>query len=274
MWNEYLSRVARGREHAEDLSKSEAEALFAAWLEGELPELFAGAFWVAYRIKGESLEELQGFHDAIRGRMTTLARPSRIRPVVFASYNGTRRRANLLPLLALVLTRCGVPVLLHGPDLDALPASPSQDHSPHGRVHSIQILQHLGLAYAETIAQADTLLHLQGLTYLPLSCWQPGLARIFALREKLGIRSSVHTLLKVLHPFAPQDAVVCAAVTHPPISSACKSFSSTTKCRPCAFARRRENLLPTRSGAPISSPASKNKRRSSSLRTRGHHPTC
>jgi anthranilate phosphoribosyltransferase len=50
-WKSYLSRVARGRDHAEDLSREEAEALFIAWLDGALPEHVAGAFWVAYRSK-------------------------------------------------------------------------------------------------------------------------------------------------------------------------------------------------------------------------------
>ncbi len=223
-WSHYLSRVARGREHAEDLHQEEARELFSAWLTGELPDLYAGAFWVAYRIKGESLTELQGFHEATRAGMETMARHSRVRPVVFASYNGTRRRANLLPLLALTLTRCGVPVLVHGPDLNALPASPSADHSPEGRVHSAQVLEQLGLATAASLAQAETLLQMQGAVYLPLSAWQPGLARILALRGAMGIRSSVHTLLKVLHPFALQEAIVCAAVTHPPYLQRLQEF--------------------------------------------------
>ncbi|MDD3761396.1 MAG: DNA-binding protein YbiB [Acidithiobacillus sp.] len=234
-WKQYLSRVARGREHAEDLRREEAEELMGAWLHGELPELYAGAFWVAYRIKSESLDELLGFHDAVRARMSTISRPGRLRPVVFASYNGTRRCANLLPLLALTLTRCGVPVLIHGADLDDLPGSASADHSPQGRVHTGQILEHLGLAAAANLAQAETLLQLQGLVYLPLSAWQPGLARIFALRENLGIRSSVHTLLKGLHPFAPQEAIVCAAVTHPPYLQRLQEFFLATEIPALCF---------------------------------------
>ncbi len=257
-WKQMLSRVARGREHAEDLPREEAAELFGAWLDGKLPELFAGAFWVAYRIKGESLDELQGFHDAARARMTPLQRSNRLRPVVFASYNGTRRRANLLPLLALTLTRCGVPVLIHGPDLDAPPSGPSPDHSPAGRVHSVEILQQLGLASPTNLAQADTLLQMQGLSYLPLSAWQPGLARLLALRETLGIRSSVHTLLKILHPFAPQDAIVSAAVTHPPYLDRLQAFFvqtgipalcfRATEGEPFANPQRRPDLFVCRQG--------------------------
>ncbi|MBU2783729.1 DNA-binding protein YbiB [Acidithiobacillus caldus] len=234
-WKSYLSRVARGRDHAGDLNRKEAEIFFSAWLDGALPDLLAGAFWVAYRIKGESLEELQGFHDALRSDIKPLSRPSRLLPVVFASYNGTRRRANLLPLLALALTRCGVPVIVHGPDLHTCPTASPPDSMAETRVFSAQIFQHLGLASASSLAEADTLLRLQGLVYLPLSAWLPGLQRIFALRGNLGIRSSVHTLVKILHPFAPREAVVCAAVTHPPYLQRLQEFFLQTKMLALCF---------------------------------------
>lgn len=258
-WKSYLSRVARGRDHAEDLRREEAEALFTAWLEGALPELVAGAFWVAYRIKGESLEELQGFHDALRGHLSLLSRPGRLLPVVFGSYNGTRRRANLLPLLALTLTRCGVPVVVHGPDLATVPSPPLPDPMTETTVYSAQIFEQLGLASASNLAEVDTLLHLQGFAYLPLSAWLPGLQRIFALRESLGIRSSVHTLLKILHPFALHEAVVCAAVTHPPYLQRLQEFFSltgipalcfrATEGEPFANPQRRPDLFACQQGS-------------------------
>ncbi|MGK9452272.1 DNA-binding protein YbiB [Acidithiobacillus caldus] len=234
-WKSYLSRVARGRDHAEDLSREEAEALFIAWLDGALPEHVAGAFWVAYRIKGESLEELQGFHDALRSHFDLLSKPGRVLPVVFASYNGTKRRANLLPVLALALTRCGVPVVIHGPDLPTVSTASSPDPIAENTVYTAQILQRLGLASASSLAEADTLLRLQGLVYLPLSAWLPGLQRIFALRGSLGIRSSVHTLVKILHPFAPREAVVCAAVTHPPYLQRLQEFFLQTEILALCF---------------------------------------
>lgn len=211
-----IGRVARGREHAEDLDYAEAKKLFTDWLHGDLPELAMGALWTAYRIKGESVEELRAFAHALEENIEPIAFQHSCRPIIFPSYNGTRRGANLLPLLAMTLTRCGVPVLMHGFSAqhdahDLLWA----DHDPSGRVYSADILREFGLASAENSQQANTLLHLQGLSYLPVDTLHPGLGKMLALRQQLGVRSSVHTIVKLFNPFQ-NPAVHCAGVTHPP----------------------------------------------------------
>ncbi|QFG78081.1 DNA-binding protein YbiB [Acidithiobacillus sp. 'AMD consortium'] len=211
-----IGRVARGSEHAEDLSYAEAKNLFTDWLHGDLPELAMGALWTAYRIKGESVEELRAFVHALEADIEPIAFQHNCQPVIFPSYNGTLRGANLLPLLAMTLTRCGVPVLMHGFPVDHNANKYSwTDHDPSGRVHSADILREFGLASAENSHQANSLLHLQGLSYLPVDTLHPGLGKMLALRQQLGVRSSVHTIVKLFNPF--QDhAVHCAGVTHPP----------------------------------------------------------
>ena len=48
-------------------------------------------------------------------RVISLRAPSgRPLPVVIPSYNGARKQANLTPLLALLLSRLGLPVVVHG----------------------------------------------------------------------------------------------------------------------------------------------------------------
>jgi anthranilate phosphoribosyltransferase len=127
-----------------------AHCLFAEWLSGQLSAVAQGALWTAYRLKGESVEELLGFVRATEDSLAPLPSPPGIRPVVFPSYNGARRHANLLPLLALLLARQGVPVLIHGTygsiadetDLD-LP-----QHDPKARIATGHILTHLGFPAA------------------------------------------------------------------------------------------------------------------------------
>ncbi|MFA7495776.1 MAG: DNA-binding protein YbiB [Acidithiobacillus sp.] len=211
-----IGRVARGREHAEDLTYEDANLLFTAWLNGDLPDLAVGALWTAYRIKGESVDELRGFVHAVETQMQAIPFKHPCQPVILPSYNGTRRGANLLPLLALILARCGVPVLLHGRSRsDEKEADRLADHDPSGRIHSADILRRFGISGAENAEQAATLLHLQGITDLPVHAIHPGLDRMLNLRQKLGVRSSVHTVVKLINPFET-SAVHCAGVTHPP----------------------------------------------------------
>jgi anthranilate phosphoribosyltransferase len=226
--NQIVGRVARGREHAEDLPLEEARSLFAAWLAGDLPELVAGALWTAYRIKGESVDELRGFVSASEASLLPVSIDSAYRPVVFPSYNGARRGANLLPLLALILARCGVPVLLHGPTVSSAGnAMALTDHDPSGRVSSAQIFADFGLPIAHDRSHASTQLRQHGLSYLPMEQLHPGLGQMLRLRQQLGVRSSAHTVVKLINPFQI-SAVHCAGVTHPPYLELLQSFFSAT----------------------------------------------
>ena len=226
--NQIVGRVARGREHAEDLSLEEAQSLFAAWLAGDFPDLVAGALWAAYRIKGESADELRGFVSASEASLLPVSIDSAYRPVVFPSYNGTLRGANLLPLLALILARCGVPVLLHGPAVStAGNVMALTDHDPSGRVSSAQIFAGFGLPIAHDSAHASTQLQQRSLSYLPMEQLHPGIGQMLQLRQQLGVRSSAHTVVKLINPFQI-SAVHCAGVTHPPYLELLQTFFSAT----------------------------------------------
>ena len=223
-----VGRVARGREHAEDLSLEEAQTLFAAWLAGTLPDLSAGALWTAYRIKGESVDELRGFVRASEASLRPIVLDSACQPVILPSYNGTRRGANLLPLLACILARCGVPVLLHGLHASSMESAMTlSDHDPSGRVGTARIFTAFGLPIAQDNVQAGTQLRQQGLSYLPVEQFCPGLGRMLRLRQQLGVRSSVHTVVKLMNPFRT-PAVHCAGVTHPPYLALLQAFFTAT----------------------------------------------
>jgi anthranilate phosphoribosyltransferase len=111
----FIREIGRGASGARDLSRAEAQELYGAMLDGEVPDLELGAIVIALRVKTETVDEMVGFLAAANARLHTLRRPhGKVRPVVIPSYNGARRSANLTPLLALLLQRFGVPVLVHG----------------------------------------------------------------------------------------------------------------------------------------------------------------
>ena len=215
-----IREIGRGAHGARSLERGAARALMAAMLDGEVPDLELGAILIAMRVKGESLDETLGFLEALAERVLPLDAPlERPRPVVLPSYNGARRGANLTPLLALMLARYGVPVLVHGLDGagvgdDGDDDEPGEAQASFGRVTSAAILGELGIPPSPSLAEADARLGRAQVAYVATSALSPGLARLLATRARVGLRSSAHTLAKLIDPFGG-TAVRVVSVSHP-----------------------------------------------------------
>lgn len=200
---QYIKEIGRGAEGARDLTRDDAQYLYSAMLDGGVPDLEMGAMILGLRVKGESLDEMLGFLDATDGRTHRVEMPhGRVRPVSLPTYNGARKEANLTPLLALLLQRFGVPVLVHGL-LEGF-----------GRVTSAQIFRELGVMPVASTTQAQIALEEKGLAFVPLSALCPGLHNLLALRSRMGVRNSAHSLVKLINPFEG-DALLVAPATHP-----------------------------------------------------------
>ncbi len=197
-----IKEIGRGKNAARDLHRDDAQALFAAVLAGEVSDLPLGAVLMALRIKGESLDELAGFIDACEASYPHLTAPAGTVPLVIPAYNGARQLPNLTPLLAYLVAREGVPVLVQGVLRDA------------GRVTTHEVLAAMGIGASASIAEAQTQLHTRRLAFISIDRLAPALARVLSLRRLMGVRSSGHTLAKMLQPFNG-PAVRLVSVTHP-----------------------------------------------------------
>src|SRR6478736_6558467 len=102
----YLKEIARAPGGTRDLTREQASTLVAAVLAGEVADVALGAMLVAFRVKGETADELAGMMEALAGHVAPLRLPNRrAMPVVLPTYNGSRKLPNLVPLLALLLAR-------------------------------------------------------------------------------------------------------------------------------------------------------------------------
>ena len=195
--SQYIKEIGRGPRGSKPLTREQAADLFGQVLDGSVTDLEIGAFCLAMRIKGETPEEMAGFLDATHQRLAKL--PATSRPtIVLPSYNGARKLPVLTPLLALLLAREGLPVLLHGMRTEAR------------RILASDVLEALdikALAAPETIANGQVAhIHTQHL--------HPGLARLLAVRQVVGLRNPGHSVVKLMNPCAG-PAVVVTAYTHP-----------------------------------------------------------
>ncbi|CQD38635.1 DNA-binding protein YbiB [Yersinia mollaretii] len=203
-YSKIIKEIGRGKNHARDLDYPTAYALYKAMLAEQVPALELGGILIAFRIKGESEQEILGFYQAMQEQVMPLRAPAgRPLPVVIPSYNGARKQANLTPLLALLLWRLGLPVVVHGVTEDS------------SRVTSAEIFQQLNIPWSLTAAEAQQRLD-DGLpVFIPVSALSSSLDNQLQQRWRMGVRNSSHTLAKLATPFIHDEALRLASVSHP-----------------------------------------------------------
>jgi anthranilate phosphoribosyltransferase len=208
----YIRTIGRGKDGARPLTREQAHDLMSQVLDGQVTDLEVGAFALAMRIKGESVDELEGFLDAAHERCLHLAtmRPA----VVLPAYNGARKLPNLTALLALLLAREGLDVLVHGVVEDA------------GRLTTAAIFRELGLPQAAGSADVASSWTRHEPAFLPIEALSPPLARLLDVRRIVGVRNSGHTVAKLLLPCPGGLRVVNH--THPEYGSLLQDFLART----------------------------------------------
>lgn len=207
-FRELLQKVGSGTHTSKDMTRAEAAAATQMMLCKEATPAQIGAFMIAHRIKRPTGEELAGMldaYDAIGPKLQAV--PASYPPVVLGvPYDGRSRTAPVTPLVALILSAAGCPVVLHGgrrmPTKEGLPL--------------VEIWQSLGVNWTSlALAQvqqvfAQTLL---GFVYLPTHF--PLAEDIVVYREQLGKRPPFATVELFWCPYQG-DALVVSGFVHPP----------------------------------------------------------
>ena len=204
----YLKRVGRGNVGARSLERDEMQRLFGAMLDGAVADVELGGLLVAFRMKGESLDEIVGALAALQARLSPVAIDPRRPLVSIPSYNGARKSANLTPLLAGLLADAGVQVIIHGIRCDP------------NRITTCEVMQAMGRVPAATVGEAGDALEQGHPAFVPIDVLAPAFARLLQLRERLGVRHIGHTLAKLLAPIdvvrhGVERCVRLMSFTHP-----------------------------------------------------------
>lgn len=184
-YRKVIKEIGRGKNHARDLDIDTARGLYAQMLNGDVPDLEMGGILIALRIKGEGEAEMRGFYEAMQQHTLALTPPvAKPMPIVIPSYNGARKQPNLTPLLAILLNKLGFPVLVHG-----ISADPT-------RVISESIFTLLGIEPTLHTGQAQAKLEGHHPVFMPVHALCPPLEKQLAMRWRMGVRNSAHTLAK------------------------------------------------------------------------------
>ncbi len=196
----FIQILGKGKRGARDLTQEEAREAMSRILAGEVTPEQLGAFLMLLRVKEETPAEVAGFVAAARASQPPAA-PGMV-DLDWACYAGKRRQLPWFLLAALLLASHGFKVLLHG-----------LDHPGDHRVYVPQALRALGLQEARSHQEARAQLAARGLAYLPLPVISPVLQHLLALKSVLGLRSPVHTVVRMLNPYQAPASLM--GIFHP-----------------------------------------------------------
>ncbi len=185
---EFIKILGKGKKGSRPLTQDEAYRAMQMIMAGQVEPIQLGAFLMLMRVKEETPEELAGFVQAARESFQT-EEPSIQVDLDWSSYAGKRRHLPWFLLATLLLAENGVRVLMHG----------AEGHSDN-RIYTRDVLMELGIDIADSFEQAGRQLDRQCFSYLPLPVFCPKLYHMVNLRPLMGLRSPVHTLVRLLNP--------------------------------------------------------------------------
>lgn len=169
--------------------EAEAEAAFAAILDGTVPDESIAPFLVALAERGETASEIAGAARAMRARMIPIHAPAHAIDVCGTGGDG-HHTLNVSTAVSLVVAACGVPVAKHG------------NRAASSKAGAADTLEALGLNLDRAAETAELTLADLGICFLFAQRHHPALARIAPIRKALGRR----TIFNLMGPLAnPAD---------------------------------------------------------------------
>ena len=193
--------------HRESLTREEARAVMAHVLEGHATDSQIGALLVALHMKGETVEEIVGFAQAIRAAAT----PLYLKKDHALDVSGTERDAlidtcgtggdasgtfNISTATALAVAGCGVRVAKHG------------NRSVTSKCGSADVVEALGVNLTLTPEQIAQCLEKVGIAFLFAPAMHSAMKFVQPTRRELRLRTVFNLLGPLTNPANASAQVV------------------------------------------------------------------
>ncbi|MFT3798813.1 anthranilate phosphoribosyltransferase [Microbacterium sp.] len=200
-WPEILTTLLDRR----DLSVSESTWAMRQVMQGSVTPSQLGGFLLALRAKGETVDEIVGFRDAILEAALPLPVPAEVLDIV--GTGGDRfGTVNVSTMSAIVAAAAGIPVVKHG-NRAASSASGSSD-----------VLGALGIDLTLSPARVAEVLSEVGITFAFASAFHPGFRHAGPTRAELGVPTVFNFLGPLCNPArAEANAVGVASLDRVPL---------------------------------------------------------
>lgn len=193
-WPRLLDSLLEGN----DLSIADATWAMERVMVGEATDSQLAAFLIALRAKGETVDEIVGFRDAILAHALPLAVDTM--GVDIVGTGGDRfGTVNVSTMASIVVASAGVPVIKHG-NRAASSSSGSSD-----------VLSALGIDLDRDPARVAAVLGEVGITFAYAAAFHPGFKHAAATRREIGVPTVFNFLGPLTNPARPEASAVGVA---------------------------------------------------------------
>ena len=191
-WPSILSHLVEGS----DLSISESTWAMQSVMAGEATSAQLGGLLVALRIKGETVDEIVGFRDAVLANALPLDVDPMVLDIVGTGGDPYGAVLNISSIASVIVASTGVPVVKHG-NRGASSASGASD-----------VLAALGLNLDIPPARVAQVLDETGITFAFAALFHPGFRHAGPTRKELGISTLFNILGPLCNPARPEASAV------------------------------------------------------------------
>lgn len=200
-WSDVLTTLLERR----DLSVWESTWAMRQIMQGKVTEAQLGGFLIALRAKGETIDEIVGFRDAILEAAVPLPVSPDVLDIV--GTGGDRvGTVNVSTTAAIIIGATGIPVVKHG-NRAASSASGSSD-----------VLGALGLELSLNPEHVASILDRTGITFAWAGAFHPGFKHAGPVRAELGVPTVFNMLGPLCNPArAEANAVGVAQLERVPL---------------------------------------------------------
>jgi len=183
----------------DDLSISEAEWAMQSVMAGEATSAQLAGMLVALRVKGETVDEIVGFRDAVLANAQPLPVDPMVLDIVGTGGDPYGAVLNISSIASVIAAAAGVPVVKHG-NRGASSASGASD-----------VLSALGLNLDITPERVAEVLSETGITFAYAALFHPGFRHAGPTRKELGVSTLFNILGPLCNPARPEASAVGVA---------------------------------------------------------------
>lgn len=186
-WTTLLSDLLEGR----SLTVAEASRAMTAIMNGDITDARLAAFLVALRAKGESVDEVVGFRDAILSAALPLDVSTDAVDIV-GSGGDPIGVINVSSIAAIVVSATGVPVIKHG------------NRAASSKSGANDVLTSLGINISLEPDRVARVFAEIGLTFVNAMVFHPGFRNAGPVRQELAIPTIFNVLGPLCNPARPE----------------------------------------------------------------------